>query len=30
VWTSAEGIGVSFRLATQDQEATIKSLLDMI
>ena len=30
VWTSAKGIGVSFRLATRDQEATIKSLLDMI
>ena len=30
VWTSAKGIGVSFSLATQDQEAAIKSLLDMI
>jgi Tfp pilus assembly protein PilZ len=30
MWTSAKGIGVSFRLANQDQEATIRSLLDMI
>ena len=30
VWTSAQGIGVTFKIVSQDQDAMIKSLLEMI
>jgi len=30
VWTSAQGIGVTFKMVSQDQDAMIKSLLEMI
>ncbi len=30
VWTSPRGIGVTFKMPSQDQEAMIKSLLEMI
>jgi len=30
VWTSVQGIGVTFKMVSQDQDAMIKSLLEMI